>query len=122
VLNSGTVQVNNSTTLTGTAGGTLTLSPTTGTSDVVLNMPATGGTVTLAYAGAFARQRMELDIKQGATAGSIVLNTGTVAGFVGTLVSAFTLTPTAGVTDSMICIAPATGYTRVYGIINDFTA
>lgn len=121
-LNGGTVAINNSVTVTGTAGGTLTLAPVSGVSDVLVNMPANGGTVTLGYSGAFPRQRMELDIRQGATPGVIVLNVGTVGGFVGPLVNQFVLTPTAGMTDMLMCIAPADGYTRLVAIGQGYTA
>jgi hypothetical protein len=103
VVNSGTVQINNSITVTGTAAGTLTISPTTGTSDVILNMPAAGGTVTVTSVPSFARQRMEWDVKQGATFG--VLNLGTVFHLTGA-VSTFTLTPTANAVDRLSFISP----------------
>lgn len=98
VLNSGTVQVNNAVTLTGTAAGTVTIAPTTGTSDVILNMPASGGTVAATGNASFSRQRMLLEIHQGATAG--VLNLGTVFVFTGAVTS-FTLTPTANAVDRL---------------------
>lgn len=98
VLNSGTVQVNNATTLAGTAAGTVTIAPATGTSDVILNMPASGGTVTATGNASFSRQRMLLEIHQGATAG--VLNLGTVFHFTGAITS-FTLTSTAAAIDRL---------------------
>lgn len=123
VLTSGTVQINNSMTLNGTAGGTLTLAPTTGTTDVVINMPAAGGTVTLAYSGAFARQRMEVDIKQGVTAGALVLNVGTVNGYIfSTSLPSYTITPLPNSIDTLIFIAPTTAYTRVMAINQGFTS
>lgn len=121
-LNSGNVIINGSATVSPTAGATITLSPLTGTSDILVNLPTTGGTVTVGYAGAFPRQRMEIDWKQGATASVVVLNSGTIGGFVyGTSPPAFTITPTANLIDMMICIAPGTSYTRVVGLDPGFS-
>lgn len=103
VMNAGTVSINNSITLAGTAGGTLAPAPTTGTTDVIINMPAAGGTVTVNPVVSFSRQRMEMDIKQGATFG--VLNFGTVVKLTGA-VSTFTLTPTANAVDRLSFISP----------------
>lgn len=125
VLNSGTVQVNNNVTLAGTAAGTLSINPSSGTSDVIVNMPSAGGTVTLSYSGAFAYQPFRLHIKQGATAGVIVLNTGTVNGFVFGAVggpTSFTLTASAGVTDDLACLGITTAYARIEAINQGFTA
>lgn len=105
VLNSGTVQINNKTTLTGTAAGTVTIAPTTGTTDVILNMPAAGGTVTVAAAPSFARQRCEVDIVQGATAGVVTLNAGFVFGASGGPTS-FTVTATAAAIDRLFLLSP----------------
>lgn len=120
VLNSGTVQINNVTTLTGTAAGTLTLSAGSGTSDIVIDMPATGGTVTLAAAPAFKRQRYEVDIVQGATAGAIVLNAGFVFGTSGGPTS-YTATPTALAVDRLMMISPDGTKLAVLAIAQGFT-
>jgi hypothetical protein len=120
VLNSGTVQINNSVTLTGTAGGTVTISPTTGTSDVILNMPAGGGTVTVAAAPSFARQRAEIDIKQGATAGIVTLNSGFVFGTSGGPTS-YTATPTANAVDRLMMLSPDGTKWAVLAINQGFT-
>jgi len=103
VLNSGTVQINNAVTLAGTAAGTLAISPTTGTSDVILNMPASGGTVTAGGGPSFSRQRMLMEVKQGATAG--VLNFGTAYHLSGAITS-FTLTATANAIDRLQWLSP----------------
>ena len=78
VFNSGTVQINNVVTVVGTNAGTTTIAPGSGTSDVVLTMPVTAGTVTLAAAPTFKRQRAILDIVFGATISTPSLNTGFV--------------------------------------------
>lgn len=103
VNNSGTIQINNILTLNGTAAGTLAISPTTGTSDVLINMPASGGTVTASGAPSFPRQRMLWDVKQGATFG--VFNLGTVYKLTGAIGS-FTLTPTNGAIDRLEWLSP----------------
>jgi hypothetical protein len=103
VINSGTVQINNAITLAGTAAGTLAISPGSGTSDVMLNMPTGGGTVTATSVPAFPRQRMLWDVKQGATFG--VLNLGTVFHLNGGITS-FTLTPTNNATDRLEWLSP----------------
>ena len=83
--------------------GTLAISPTTGISDVLITMPAGGGTVTAEGAPSFARQRMFMEVKQGATAG--VLNFGTVYHLSGAITS-FTLTPTVGAIDRLEWLSP----------------
>lgn len=105
VMNNGTVQINDSTTLTGTASGTVTIAPTTGTSDVLLNLAAAGGAQTIAAAPAFIYQRCLLSIKQGATASTVTLNTGFVFGTSGGPAS-FTVTPTANVRDTLMLWTP----------------
>lgn len=109
VVNSGTVQINNVSTLNATAGGTLTIGPTSGTSDVVVNLPASGGTVTLAASPAFVRQRVLMDIVQGATASTVVLagsfNTAPIGG-------SYTVSPTAGSVDQLMLMSrDGTNYT-----------
>lgn len=125
-LNSGTVSINNSVpTLTGTAGGTLVFSPTSGLEDYVLNLAAAGGTQTVNYAGAFNYQPWTLHIKQGATASVVVLNAGTVSGFVFGATqgpTSFTVTPSANVTDSIFGKGITTAYARVYALDQGFTA
>jgi hypothetical protein len=79
-INSGTVEINNMVTLTGTNSGTTTIAPGSGTSWAVLNMPTAAGTVTVAAAPAFAGQETILDIKYGATLSTPSLNSGFVAG------------------------------------------
>lgn len=98
VINSGSVQINSAITLAGTAAGTLAIAPGSGTSDVLINMPAAGGTVTLGCTPAFAHQRWIEDIAQGATAG--VLNLGSLYVF-GSSPTSFTITPTASVHDRL---------------------
>lgn len=119
VMNSGTVQVNNSITLTGTAAGTVTIAPTTGTSDVIVNMPASGGTVTVAAAPTFVRQRAEVEFKQGATAGVVTLNSGFVFGTSGP--TGFTITPTAAAIDRMMLLSPDGTKWAVLAINQGFT-
>lgn len=120
VMNSGTVSVNNVTTLTGTAAGTLTLAATTGTSDIVITMPASGGTVTLAAAPTFKRQRYEVDIVQGATAGSIVLNAGFVFGASGGP-TGYTASATAAAVDRLMMISPDGTKLAVLAVAQGFT-
>lgn len=62
-----------------TNGVTVTLSPAIG-QDVVLPMPAGGGTVTINVGTVAARQRVLLDIINGATLGTVVFGTGFLAG------------------------------------------
>lgn len=78
VSNNGTIQTDLMVTLTGTNAGTTTIAPGTGTTWVVLNMPTTAGTVTVAAAPAFSGQRSILDIKFGATISTPSLNSGFV--------------------------------------------
>lgn len=123
VINSGTVQINNVVTLTGTAAGTLSVNPGSGTTEVVINLAASGGTQTLSYSGAFAYQPFTMHLKQGATASVVVLNSGTVAGFVFGATqgpTSFTATPSANVTDSLFCKGITTGYARVYALDQGF--
>lgn len=115
VLNSGTVSINNSTTLTGTAAGTVTIAPTTGTSDVLVNMPASGGTVTFAAAPAFPEQRCNLSIKQGATAGVVSLNSGFVF-FTSGAPTSFTVTATANARDNLMLWTPDATHWAVMAI------
>jgi hypothetical protein len=76
VINSGTVEIDNNVTLTGTNGATTTIAPGSGTSWVVLDMPATAGTVTLAAGPTFKGQKAMLDIVYGATLSTPSLNSG----------------------------------------------
>jgi hypothetical protein len=105
VLNSGTVQINGSTTLVGTASGTVTIAPTTGMSDVLLNLASAGGAQTIAAAPAFQYQRCLLSIKQGPTVSTVSLNTGFVFGATGGPTS-FTVTPTVNVRDTLMLWTP----------------
>jgi hypothetical protein len=125
VINSGTIEIENSVTLAGTAAGTLTISPGSGTKVSVVNMPSAGGTVTLAYAGTYNFQSSRIQIKQGATAGSIVLNSGTTNGFVffnNGGPTSFTVTPSASVTDELAIEGVTTAYARVMAIAQGATA
>jgi hypothetical protein len=65
-LNSGTVNIQSAVTISGTAGGTVTIAPGSGTRDVIVNLPA-GGTLTFAGAPAYPRQTVMVDLVQGAT-------------------------------------------------------
>lgn len=124
-LNSGTIQSELSVTLAGTAGGTLTIAPGSGTKVSVVNLPSAGGTVTLGYAGTYAYQSSRIHLKQGATASVVVLNSGTAGGFVfGTSggPSSFTATPTAGVIDEIAIEGPTTAYARVLAAAQGFAA
>jgi hypothetical protein len=119
-INNGTIFTNEiATALTGTAGGTLTLAALSGQSDLVLQMPASGGTVTLAAAPLFAKQRFLVDITQGATPGHLVLNAGFVTGSIPTPI---TLTPTAGAVDTFFGIAANDGtHVRFEGLNTGFS-
>jgi hypothetical protein len=120
VINSGTVQINNAVTLNGTATGTVSIAHTTGTSDVIVNMPSAGGTVTFAAAPTFVRQRAFVDIKQGATAGVVTLNSGFVFGASGGPTS-FTVTATAAVIDRLQLMSPDGTKWAVLAINQGFT-
>lgn len=98
-INSGTIAASSVYTLTGTAGGTVTITGTALANDAQLNMPASGGTVTAA-ASPTAFLPVRIHIKQGATAGVLVLNGGFVFGTSGGPTS-FTITPTAGAIDML---------------------
>ena len=78
VNNSGTIQVDQNVTLTGTNSGTTTIAPGSGTTWVVVNMPTTAGTVTLAAGPTFKGQRAIMDIVFGATVSTPSLNSGFV--------------------------------------------
>jgi len=118
-LNSGTVSIDNSVTLTGTNAGTTTIAPGSGTVDVVVNMPTTAGTVTLAASPAFIGQRARMRIKYGATISTPSLNTGFIFGnspsayTPGTVVNAF---------DDFMLIANSASQWGVYGITQGMTA
>jgi hypothetical protein len=100
-VNNGTVEINNSITMAGTAAGTLTIAPGSGTSMVVLDMPAAGGTVSLVASPQFKGQEWWMSIHQGATASSINLNTGFVFG---TTVASYT--PSAAtLVDDILCVS-----------------
>ncbi len=103
VINSNSVQINNAVTLAGTAAGTLSVAPGSGTSDVVINMPVSGGTVTLGCAPSFAHQRWIESITQGTTAG--VLNLGAAYIF-GTSPASYTITATPGLIDRLAILSP----------------
>ncbi len=119
VINSGTVQIEQSVTLNGTASSTTTIGPGSGTRHVILNMPATGGTVTLAAAPAYAWQTAVLHILQGATTpGTISLNSGFV---LGTDITGVTLTGTAGKWDDIVLVAPDTSHFRVEAVNHGFS-
>lgn len=99
VISSGTLHNQpSSVTLAATAAATLTIAPALGVTDVLITMPATGGTVTLAAAPSVSLQRSVLHFTQGATAGVIDLNTGYVFATSGGPTS-FTLTPSATAKD-----------------------
>jgi hypothetical protein len=107
------------TVLTGTAGGTLTIGPPPFT-DVIVEMPATGGTVTLNVGTVDVRQRVEIDIVNGATLGTVVFEAGSTsaAGFIfSSTLPAYTPSA-ANETDTLICLAPGTtvGTTNVLRI------
>ena len=120
VMNSGTVQLYNSVTLTGTAAGTVTIAPTTGTSDVIVNLPASGGTVTVAAAPSFVRQRAEVDFKHGATASVITLNSGFVFGTSGGPTS-FTAGTVANEIDRLMLLSPDGTKWAVMAVAQGFT-
>lgn len=125
VLNSGTVQTENNVTLAGTAAGTLTVSPASGTKHTIINLAASGGTQTLNYAGAYAYQTSVMHLKQGATASVLVLNIGTVAGFVFGATggpTSYTITPTPGAIDDLAILGITTAYARIEAITQGFTA
>ena len=103
----------------------MTVTPGSGTSDVVINLAAAGGTQTVAYAGTFPYQPFTLHFKQGTIASAVVLNSGTVNGFVFGAVggpTSFTVTPSPNVTDSLFIKGITTEYARIYAADQGFTA
>jgi len=126
-LTGGTLSVealpSQSVTLAGTSGGTLSINPGIGTQDVLINLAASGGTQTLSYTGADDYQSFIIHIKQGATASVLILNTGTVNGFVFGATqgpTGYTITPTPNVTDDIFCKGITTAYARVYALDQGF--
>jgi hypothetical protein len=118
VLTNGTFSVYGRTTLACTSGGSLAIAPTTGTSDVIINLASNGGTCTLNVTPAFASQRIFLDIVQGATASTVNLNTGWVFG---TTVPGYTATAIANLHDNVLGIAADTSHVRVEAIAQGFS-
>ena len=117
VINNGTVEINNSLTMAGTAGGTLTIEPGSGTSMVVINMPAAGGTVDLIAAPQFPGQEWLMSIRQGATAATINLNTGFVFGSTNP-----SYTPSgANLIDDIRCVSQDGTHARVEAIEKGFS-
>lgn len=106
-------------TLTGTAAGTLTIAPGSGTSDVVINMPSAGGTVTLAAGPTFAFQRAVLHVHNGATLGALAPNTGYVFSTSGGP-SSMSLSA-AGSIDRFALLAPDTSHWAVMAAATGFT-
>lgn len=105
-------------TLIGTASGTLTLSPIPYV-DVIVQMPATGGNVTLNVGTVVARQRVLIDIVNGATLGTVTLHAG-VSGSAPGFIFGSTLPSYApgaiNSTDNIMCIAASTTILRVEAI------
>ena len=110
----------NTVTLTGTAAGTITIAPTTGTYDVIVNLAASGGTQTVAAAPSFVRQRAEVDFKHGATASVITLNSGFVFGTAGGPTS-FTAGTVANSIDRLLLLSPDGTKWAVMAINQGFT-
>lgn len=94
-----------------TNGATVTLSPAVG-QDVILPMPGAGGTVTINVGTVAARQRVLLDIINGATLATVVFQAGsTIApGFIAgsTLPLASYTGRSVNTTDNLTFIAPGT--------------
>jgi hypothetical protein len=97
-IDSGTIQAQGTLAYNGTNAGTVTITPTAGVSDVIVNAPSAGGTITLAVAPAYAYQEWRTHIKQGATASVVNLNSGYVFAPTGGP-TGFTATATANVRD-----------------------
>lgn len=117
VINTGTVEINNTVTMTGTAAGTLTIAPGSGTSSVILTMPTAGGTVHAHGTPAFKGQEFNLSVVNGATLGALDLNTGFAFG------TTFpTYTPSATlVTDNIRCFTADGTNFRILDISAGFT-
>ena len=115
-INSGTVSVVNSVTMAATAAGTTTISPGSGTTDVIVNMFTGAGTVTLAAAPTFQYQKAVIHIKQGSTPQSVALNSGFVFPTSGGPTS-FTVTATASVRDEIGVHSPDGTHWVIDGIL-----
>lgn len=116
-INGGTIETNNIVTLAGTAGGTLTIEPGTGTSMVVITMPASGGTVDLVADPQFPGQEWWMSVHQGVTASTINLNTGFVFG---TTIPSYTPSG-AGLIDDIKCISQDGTHARIEIINKGFS-
>lgn len=79
-LNGTTLSVHNTHTQTGTVAATSTIAPGNGTDYVILDMPITVGTVTLAASPTYQGQSAILDIVYGATLSTPALGAGFVLG------------------------------------------
>lgn len=105
-------------TLVGTAAGTLTLSPSV-YADVVVQMPNAGGVVTLNVGSVVPRQRVLIDVVNGATLGTVTLQAG-VSGASHGFIFGSTVTSYApgaiNTTDNIMCIAPSATLLRVEAI------
>src|SRR5579859_75757 len=105
-------------TLIGTAGGTLTLNPTPYT-DQIISMPAAGGVVTLNVGTVTARERVLIDLVHGATLCTVNLQAGSSGvspGFIfGSTLTSYTPSA-ANKTDNIMCIATGTTLLRVEAV------
>jgi hypothetical protein len=122
-INSGTVYAVGTNVSVGLSAGVNTIAVGLGTTHVNLAMPVAGGNVTLAYAGSGADQPFAMHITQGATAGTIVLNTGTTSGFEFGAVggpTSYTITATPGDIDDLFCLGINTGFARIEAINQGF--
>ena len=119
-LNGGIIEINNLLNLNATAGGTLAIAPLSGTSDVIVHLPVSGGTVTLTGVPSFPRQRCNLEIKQGSTASVVNLDSKFVFGSSGGPTS-YTATAIANQIDRMILISPEGTHWAVMGMNLGFT-
>jgi hypothetical protein len=119
-INSGTISIDNSQTLTGAVAGTLTIAPASGIDNVLVNMPTASGTVTLAASPAYPFQKTLLNIKQGSTPQSVALNSGFVFATSGGP-TGYTATATASARDILGLYSPDGTHWLVDGMLQGVT-
>lgn len=114
-LNGGSILAGGTLVYSPTTAGTVTLAPTIGIKDVIVNMPSAGAAMVLKDSGVVAYQEYKLHIKQGATASTVTMPTDWVYANTGGPTS-YTLTATANLRD-ILWIENLDGTHSVFGAI-----